>query len=381
MTDTHIKSSEAAITLEVSGLEFRWDLVHGRFTIGGVPSVALFRDSSLAYLMQGFLAMVGPQRFALAQQAEGMRSIEGDWTIISAAPTFEVGFMELAKYAKTAGWGRWEIVEIDRVNHVAIIRSHGSWEGESQRAIGVSHGSGFCAGKFMGLCQRLFEVSCWPRQTMFVADGDPYDEFVIEPSDRSIDAELEALASSGQATASDLQRLLAEVSASSAAREVALAERDRMVVELQDKVGLIAEQQQAIVALSTPIIQLWDGVLAVPVVGAINADRTAQMMERLLEAIIRERAQFAILDVTGVETIDTSTADNFVRIVRAVQLLGAQGVIAGIGPLVAQTIVDLGVDLTGIPTYSNLREALQAHILATRRAAAKQPAIHKEPSR
>ena len=105
-----------------------------------------------------------------------------------------------------------------------------------------------------------------------------------------------------------------------------------------------------------------------PIVGAIDSDRTARMMERLLEAIIQSKARFAILDVTGVDTIDTSTADNFVRIIRAVQLLGAQGVISGIGPLVAQTIVDLGVDLTGIRTFSNLREALRACLAAPRRA-------------
>ena len=381
MSTTNKDTGVAALTLEVGGLEFRWDLPTGSFTIGGIPSVALFRDSSLAYLMQGFLTMVGPQRFSLALQSEGMRSIEGDWSVIGSRSTFEEGFAELAKYAGTAGWGRWEIVELDRTSKVGMFRVHGSWEGESQRAIGVAHGSSFVAGKFAGMCQRLFEVPCWPRQTMFIAEGDPYDEFVVEPSDRSVQAEIEALASSGQATAADLQRLLEEVSASASARAEALAERDRMVEELQEKVSLIAEQQQAIVALSTPIIQLWDGVLAVPVVGTVDADRTAQMMEQLLEAIIRERALFAILDVTGVESIDTGTADNFVRIVRAVQLLGAQGVIAGIGPLVAQTIVDLGVDLTGIPTYSNLREALQAHILATRRAAAKQPASPQEPSR
>ena len=73
-------------------------------------------------------------------------------------------------------------------------------------------------------------------------------------------------------------------------------------------------------------------------------------------------SRHAIIDVTGVETVDTYTADNFVRLIRGVQLLGANGIISGIGPLVAQTIVDLGVDLTGIPTYANLKEALQACI-------------------
>ncbi len=361
------EKGKAGLSFEVGGLEYRWDLERGSFTIGGFPSTAFFRDSSLAALMYGFLQMVGPRRFSLSLQAEGQRGVEQDWQIIRGHATFEAGFADLARYAYTAGWGRWELVELDRANRTALFRIHNNWEGEIQRAFATNYGSGLIAGKLTGLCQKLFETRCWPRQTMFIAEGDPYDEIVVEPSDRSLDDELRELAAEEQATSSDLHRLLAEVKASAAGREAALAERDKMLKELQDKVGVIEQQRQAIQALSTPIIQLWDEILAVPIVGVIDSERTARMMERLLEAIIHSKARFAILDVTGVETIDTSTADNFVRIIRAVQLLGAQGVISGIGPLVAQTIVDLGVDLTGIRTYSNLREALKACIAAPRR--------------
>ena len=182
------QASGAFPSIQVGGLEYRWNLDRGAFTIGGIPCIAMFRDSSLAHMMQGFLRMVGPRRFALALRAEGVRSVEEDWAIVGAFPSFEQGFQELAKYAGTAGWGRWEIVELDRENKVGMFRIHGGWEGESQRAIGVSYGSGFFAGKLAGLCQRLFGVNCAPRQTMFIADGDPYDEFVIEPAERSLGA-------------------------------------------------------------------------------------------------------------------------------------------------------------------------------------------------
>ncbi|HEY8380121.1 MAG TPA: STAS domain-containing protein [Nannocystis sp.] len=367
MSDSEPTTNEPrVVTAEVGGLVFRWDLDASLLTVGGFPAVSFFRDSSLAHLMQGFHRMVGSRRFSLALRAEGMRSVDDDWAVVSAAPSFEEGFVELAKYAGTAGWGRWELIALDRDAKQALFRIHGGWESGWQRAVGVSYGTGFVAGKLIGLCQRLFGVTCGARHTMSAADGDPYDELVVEPAERSVDDELLELASADQATAADLQHLLAEVRASAAAREAALAERDRMVAELQEKMALIAEQRQAIMALSTPIIELWEEVLAVPIIGAVDAARTLQVMERLLEAILQRRARFAILDVTGVETIDTATADNFVRIIRAVQLLGARGVIAGIGPQVAQTIVDLGVDLTGIPTYSNLREALQAFISAPR---------------
>lgn len=362
--------SEQHPHITVEGLDFRWDLERGGFTISGVPCTMLFRDSSLASMLMGFLTMVGPQRFSLALQAEGQRGIGEDWAIISSAPSFEAGFADLARYAYTTGWGRWECVQIDHETQQALFRVHGGWEGLAQLANGVNWGSGLVAGKFTAYGQRLFNTNCWCRQTMFIAEGDPYDEIVVEASDRDIDRELAGLAEVDQATSSDLQRVLGELRRTSDAHARALSERDRSVQELEDKLEIIARQQAAIQALSTPIIQIWDGVLAVPVVGAVDGERASQMMEKLLETIIQTKSRHAILDVTGVETVDADTADNFVRLIRGVQLLGAQGIISGIGPMVAQTIVDLGVDLAGIPTHANLKEALHACIAAGNRSPA-----------
>lgn len=358
--DTHPHRPPETPTLEVCGLEYRWDLARGAFTISGVPGVAFFRDSTLARLLVGFLTTLGPHRFALMMLAEGQRSIDEDWDIIAAHPSFEAGFGELAKYAYTAGWGRWELIGIDREARRGVFRVHNGWEGAIQRATALNWGVGLVAGKFTGFCQKLFGCNCWPRQTRFIADGDAWDEIVVEPSQRTVADELGALADAGLATHADLQRLLADLKLSAATRERALSERDRMVEELQDKLHIIAEQRVAIAALSTPIVQLWDEVLAVPIVGAIDAERTGRLMEKLLASIIDSKSRFAILDVTGVETIDAATADNFVRIIRAVQLLGAHGVLSGIVPAVAQTLVDLGVDLSGVRTFANLREALKA---------------------
>ncbi|WAS90196.1 STAS domain-containing protein [Nannocystis punicea] len=306
------------------------------------------------------MTTLGPHRFSLMMLAEGQRSIDEDWEIIRAYPSFEAGFTELAKYAYTAGWGRWELVRIDPEARRGVFRVHNGWEGSVQRATALNWGVGLVAGKFTAFCQKLFGCNCWPRQTRFIADGDAWDELVVEPSARTVADELGALADAGLATNADLHRLLADLKTSAAARERALTERDRMVEELQDKLHIIAEQRVAIAALSTPIVQLWDEVLAVPIVGAIDAERTGRLMEKLLTSIIDSKSRFAILDVTGVEAIDAATADNFVRIIRAVQLLGAHGVLSGIVPAVAQTLVDLGVDLSGVRTFANLREALKA---------------------
>jgi predicted ATPase/GAF domain-containing protein len=143
-------------------------------------------------------------------------------------------------------------------------------------------------------------------------------------------------------------------------------ERRRAEDALRDNLELVAQQEDAIRSLSTPIIEVWDGVLAMPLFGAIDERRAAQMMTVLLDAVVDRQCRYAVVDLTGVSTIDAATADHVLRLVRAVQLLGARGIVAGIGPKVAQRIVSLGVDLGGIETRANLREALVECMRAAR---------------
>ncbi|WP_437585383.1 PAS domain S-box protein [Sorangium sp. So ce1000] len=129
--------------------------------------------------------------------------------------------------------------------------------------------------------------------------------------------------------------------------------------ELRARLELIERQQRVIRDLSTPIIQVWDGVLTLPMIGVLDSSRTAEVMDTLLEAIVRTGARFAILDLTGVELVDTKTASYLIELVGAIRLLGAEGIVTGIRSTVAQTIVSLGLDLVNITTLGNLRAALQ----------------------
>lgn len=129
--------------------------------------------------------------------------------------------------------------------------------------------------------------------------------------------------------------------------------------ELRAKLDLIERQQRVIRALSTPIIQVWDHVLTVPMVGVIDSARAAEIMQSLLNEVVRTRARYAILDMTGVDAIDTATASHLLSLVRAIQLLGAEGIVTGLQPSIAQTMAGLGVDLSGILTLATLREGLK----------------------
>jgi len=127
---------------------------------------------------------------------------------------------------------------------------------------------------------------------------------------------------------------------------------------------LIGRLRVAVDELSTPVLELWDDVLALPVVGLVDTQRSATMTERLLAEIVRTRSRWVIVDLTGVELIDTSTADRFLKLARSVQLLGAKCLITGIQPAVGQTLVELGVEFSHLETHRNLKSALEASIRA-----------------
>lgn len=120
---------------------------------------------------------------------------------------------------------------------------------------------------------------------------------------------------------------------------------------------VIARQQRDVLELSTPVVQLWDGVLALPLIGTLDSERTQVVMENLLQHIVETGAQIAIIDITGVPTVDTLVAQHLLKTVAAARLMGADCIISGIRPQIAQTIVHLGVELGQVTTKATLASA------------------------
>ena len=152
-----------------------------------------------------------------------------------------------------------------------------------------------------------------------------------------------------------------------------LAEKNRqLTLEMAERAEAertLLAQREALRALSTPILKLWDGVVALPVIGIVDSARAAQMMERLLEEIVQSGARFAILDLTGVDIVDTSTASYLLNLVRAASLLGSRCLVSGISPTVAQTMVHLEVGVEAFKTFGTLEDALRFAIGASGAAA------------
>ncbi|MFS8068207.1 MAG: PAS domain S-box protein [Byssovorax sp.] len=125
------------------------------------------------------------------------------------------------------------------------------------------------------------------------------------------------------------------------------------------KTVLIERLRYSIDELSNPILEVWDDVLAMPIIGVVDSRRTADMVQRLLTEVARTQASFVIVDLTGVEIVDTSTADHLMKLIRKVELVGARCVLTGIRPAVAETLVDIGVDFGRITTLRNLKHGLR----------------------
>ncbi|WP_055698718.1 MULTISPECIES: STAS domain-containing protein [Streptomyces] len=133
-------------------------------------------------------------------------------------------------------------------------------------------------------------------------------------------------------------------------------------IYVEGREEIIRRQSRQLLEVSTPVVRLWERVLAVPLIGTLDTTRTQVVMENLLEAIERDEAQVAIIDITGVPTVDTAVAHHLMQTVNAVRLMGADCVISGIRPPIAQIIAQLGIDLSNILTRATLADALAAAI-------------------
>jgi PAS domain S-box-containing protein len=133
----------------------------------------------------------------------------------------------------------------------------------------------------------------------------------------------------------------------------------RDITELKQSENRIKQQSKEIMELSTPVMQVWQGVVVAPLIGSLDSNRTQQFMERLLDRIVETNSPVALVDIMGVPTIDTQTAQHLIETISAVRLLGAQVILTGVRPAIAQTLVHLGIDLSNIMTRASLSAGLQ----------------------
>lgn len=360
--------------IQVAGVDFEWDPANGLMLIWGKPVVCMWLETTMAGLLSGLQKMVGPERFRLAFEQAGRDSAIGEWNhIILPRPSIDEGLKFIGQAMGTVGLGVWEPGVVDYDAKEFRIRGRNDWESLYQKALGKSWGSSSLMGKLGYYGTQMFGTHCRAEQVSFINRGDECDEFVVRPANRTIDEDLDELLATEHATRADLtsalERLRSEVEERRRVEEDLrreVEERKRIEEELTNKADLVRRQEEAIRAMSTPILQLWDGVLTMPVIGLMDSTRASMMMESLLAAITEKQARFTILDLTGVEVIDSAAASHVLSLVQAARLLGTQCLVSGISPAMASTIVSIGLDLSTLKTFGTLEAALRFAIKASR---------------
>ncbi len=163
----------------------------------------------------------------------------------------------------------------------------------------------------------------------------------------------------------DGDRLFSEISAADGFLDKLALHTTDSYIHGRDQ--LIARQQEDMLELSTPVVTLWDGIVALPLIGTLDSARTQVVMESLLQAIVQTSSRYAIIDITGVPTVDTLVAQHLLKTITAARLMGAECILSGIRPQIAQTIVHLGINLQDIVTKAKLADAFRMALEASGR--------------
>ncbi|UQA55793.1 STAS domain-containing protein [Polyangium aurulentum] len=332
MADTDISH-----TLLVDNCPYTWQVDRGTMATAGVRGIVLWLDPSLRLLFEPMAQEMGVPLFRLLVAYHASLSADTDYEacVSHFGPTFQEGFLAWGRAVSASGWGVFEMPHYDLANKRATVRVRNAWELGVQARSPEPWGCPIIAGKIIGLFTIAFGTNCWADETIITTGDAPCVELEVYASDRTI--------------AEELSRL----------RQERLEEAQRPLAE---KLAIIEEQQEAIRVLGSPILEVWDGVLALPIIGRVDARRAAEITGDLLERIVATQSQYAILDLTGVDTVDAATAEHFGNIIRAVSLLGAECLVCGIRPAVAQAMATHGMGTERATTYGTMRSALMAVI-------------------
>ena len=196
------------------------------------------------------------------------------------------------------------------------------------------------------------------ENTLAAAAAGIFNEKVVVDDGPDIDA-LSAVEHGVNLMLDEISRLRGQDAERTRQLEEMLSLTQAQARRLEEALDTIRNQQRSIAELSTPILQLWDDVLAMPIIGVVDTRRSLDIMEKLLLEVASRQSRFVILDITGVEVVDTKTADHFIKVTQAARLLGANCIVSGIRPAVAQTLVEIGVDMSALETVSTMKDALR----------------------
>jgi rsbT co-antagonist protein RsbR len=339
-------------SITLNHVPIEWNLDDGYMTFFGISSVLFWTNPSLYRMLEPLVEETGLDLFRLLVAHSSSHGTDEDYhaMVTQLGSTFEEGFLAWGRAVGAAGWGAFELPEFDRASGTAVVRVRNPWELRMQKAGGKVWGCPFLQGKVIGILCHALSKRCWADEHIELEGKEPYVEFRVYPSEKTIKRELDAL-----------RRRRLQEQQEELARQI-----EEATVALTQKV---VQREELIRALSAPIIQVWDRVLAVPLSGSLGSEQAARLTMELLERVVALSAEHVILDLTGLSVVDAAAAGHIVATAAAVRLLGAQCAIVGLSPEVARAMVDQDIALE-VRTMRTLADALRDVVGLSRRPTA-----------
>ena len=336
-------------TVDLHQAQFEWRLTEGRLSFFGLPAVLFWLNPSLLHMLTPLAQEIGVPLFRLMVASQSSLGTEEDYHVMVTVlgSTFDEGFLAWGRAVSTCGWGWFELPAFDVAAKRATVIVRNPWELQMQRDAQLTWGCPFLQGKLIGIFSHALGTTCWADERIIALDdGVQAVEFQIYATNTTIAAELEQLRDERkQEFEREIERKTEELVHSNEER-----------AQLQEQI--IQMQAATLAELSTPLIPFSDHILIMPLIGSLDSQRAQRVIEALLEGTAAHQSRVIILDITGVAIVDTSVANALIQAARAVRLLGAEVVLTGIRPEIAQTLVNLGIDLSGIVTRSTLQSGV-----------------------
>lgn len=332
-------------SITINNVPIVWDPAVGDVSFFGISAVMFWANPSMFRLLEPLVEEVGVDLFRMLVAHSSSLGTDEDYnTMVTVlGSNFQEGFLAWGKAVSAAGWGSFELPHFDIESCTAEVIVRNPWELRMQKAGGRLWGCPFLQGKIIGILEHALGQRCWADEDIDVDSDMPVVTFSIRAWDRSLDEELKRLRAEQIRTAE--ARLEEQVETATAA----LLEKHK---ELDEKDAIIR-------TLSSPILQVWDGVLVVPVVGALSEKRAELLNSKLLQRVVDQMATHVVLDLTGLDAVDNQVAERLGSTVTALKLIGTECSVVGLSPEFARRAVDLDVSFGGVRVLRTLADALR----------------------
>jgi rsbT co-antagonist protein RsbR len=329
---------------KVGAASFQQDEDNASLAFFGVPSVVFQVSSSLYYMLRPLADICGVEMYRLLV-AHGSSDRSEDLyraMVMHYGENFQDGFLAWGAAVEIIGWGKFEFLSLDHDRKQARLTITNPWELMISQHEEERWGCPFLQGKLIGVFTHAFGTSCWADE----------ENLVMTPAEQSVEFSIYA---AEKTLAQEIERLRRH---ERDARERRLeASVDDATHELHEQLHVADRQRDVIRQLSIPILQVWEGVIVVPLIGALDAARARALTEELLTAVSARGARHVILDLTGVAEFDASAATHLQTTIAAARLLGARCMLTGLSPASATRLLTLAT--TGALAYPTVQAALQ----------------------